>query len=198
MNRGILFIMSGPSGTGKGTICNELLKTEDIYLSISSTTREPRAGETPGVTYNYITTEEFEKLIADGDMLEHAKYSSCYYGTPKKKIEETLSSGRDVLLEIEPQGAIQVKEKYADAVMMFIVPPSMAELKKRLCERGRENGEQIAERMHNAEWEFSVSPRYDKIFINDNLEKCVAQVKSYMKQKSAERGFVNKLLKEDY
>lgn len=198
MSRGTLYIMSGPSGTGKGTICNELLKIKDMYLSISATTREPRTGETEGVTYNYITGDEFEKLIENGEMLEYAKYGSSYYGTPKKKIEETLASGRDVMLEIEPQGALKVKKIYPEAVMMFIVPPSMAELKRRLLERARENEAQIKERMEHAAWEFSQAVCYDKVFVNDNLGNCVAEICDYMQQKSAQRGFVNKLLNENY
>ena len=197
MIRGTLYIMSGPSGTGKGTIC-DMLKGEDMYLSISSTTREKRAGETDGVTYNYTTVEHFEEMIKNGEMLEYAKYGSNYYGTPRKHIEERLSQGIDVMLEIEPQGAMQVKKIYPDAVMIFILPPSIAELKRRLNERGRENDEQIKERLKQARWEFSQAPFYNKIFINDNLDECVKAVREFMRETAKMRGFLDKLLNEEF
>ena len=195
--RGTLYIMSGPSGTGKGTIC-DILKGEDMYLSISSTTRERRSGETDGVTYNYTTVEHFEDMIKNGEMLEYAKYGSNYYGTPRKHIEERLSKGIDVMLEIEPQGAMQVKKIYPDAVMIFILPPSMAELKRRLCDRGRENDEQIKERLKNARWEFTQAPMYNRIFINDNLDECVKAVREFFNETAHSRGFLDKLLNEEY
>ena len=198
MMRGTLYIMSGPSGTGKGTICAELVKIEKMYLSISSTTREKRAGETDGVTYNYTTVESFEEMIKNGEMLEYAKYGDNYYGTPKKYIEEQLSNGVDVMLEIEPQGALQVKKIYPDAVMIFILPPSMAELKRRLTDRGRENEEQINERLQNAKWEFSQAPFYNRIFINDNLDECVESVRQFMHKTDGRLEFLNKLLNEEY
>ena len=196
--RGTLYIMSGPSGTGKGPICAELVKTEKMYLSISSTTRERRAGETDGVTYNYTTVEQFEEMIKDGEMLEYAKYGDNYYGTPKKYIEEQLSKGVDVMLEIEPQGAMQVKKIYPDAVLIFILPPSMAELKRRLTERGRESEEQIQERLKNAQWEFSQAPLYNKIFINDNLDECVEAVRRFLHKTDGRLELLNKLLNEEY
>ena len=195
--RGTLYIMSGPSGTGKGTIC-DMLKGEDMYLSISSTTRERRAGETDGVTYNYTTVEHFEEMIKNGEMLEYAKYGSNYYGTPRKYIEERLSKGIDVMLEIEPQGAMQVKKIYPDAVMIFILPPSMAELKRRLTDRGRENDEQIKERLRHARWEFSQAPFYNKIFINDNLDECVKDVREFFRETDEKRVFLDKLLNEEF
>lgn len=198
MSRGILFIMSGPSGTGKGTICSKLIDGNDIFLSISTTTREIRKGETEAVTYNYTTIANFERMIKNNEMLEYAKYGNNYYGTPKKTVEEMLESGKNVLLEIEPQGAMQVKKIFTDAILMFIVPPSMAELKKRLSERGRETQEQIEERLQAARWEFGEALKYNKIFINDDLEACVQNVLDYLEEKTKERGFLNKLLKEEY
>lgn len=200
MNKGVLFVMSGPSGTGKGTICNVLLdnKENDVFLSISSTTREIRKGETDGVTYNYTTVENFEKMIANGEMLEYAKYNGNYYGTPKKVVEDMLSTGKSVLLEIEPQGALKVKELFPEAVLIFIIPPSIAELKKRLEERGRETEEQIIERLEAAKWEFNQSPRYNCIFVNDNLEECVKEIENTMRDKIAKRNLVDKLLNEKY
>ena len=195
--RGTLYIMSGPSGTGKGTIC-DILKGEKLYLSISSTTRERRADEIDGETYNYTTVEHFEEMIKHGEMLEFAKYSGNYYGTPRKHIEERLSKGIDVMLEIEPQGAMQVKKIYPDAVMIFILPPSMAELKRRLEDRGRENEEQIKERLKNARWEFTQAPLYNKIFVNDNLDECVEEVREFFRETAHSRGFLDKLLNEEY
>lgn len=198
MSRGILFVMSGPSGTGKGTICEELLKREDIFLSVSSTTREKRKGEVDGVTYNYTTVEDFEDMIKNGEMLEYARYNGNYYGTPKKTVEKMLCDGKNVLLEIEPQGALKVKSIFADANLIFIVPPSMQELKKRLVERGREDEEQIKQRMEAAKWEFEQSPQYNYILVNDSLEKCVDEVCDILHSKVKMRDFVNDLLEQKF
>ncbi|MCC8160992.1 MAG: guanylate kinase [Oscillospiraceae bacterium] len=200
MSRGILFVMSGPSGTGKGTICEKLLenKENDIFLSVSSTTREIRKNEIDGVTYNYTTEDNFKKMIENGEMLEYAVYSGNYYGTPKKTVEDMLEKGKNVLLEIEPQGALKVKEKMPDAELMFIVPPSMKELKKRLEERGRESAEQIAERLEAAKWEFTQSPKYNSVFVNDDLDACVREVEQAMRDKAQSRALVEKLLTEEY
>lgn len=198
MSRGILFVMSGPSGTGKGTICDELLKREDIFLSISSTTREKRKGEVDGVTYNYTTVADFEDMIKNGEMLEYAKYNGNYYGTPKKTVEKMLCDGKNVLLEIEPQGALKVKSIFKDANLIFIVPPSMDELKKRLTERGREDEEQIKQRMEAAKWEFEQSPQYNYILVNDDLEKCVDEVCEILHAKTKMRNFVEDLLSQEF
>ena len=200
MSRGILFVMSGPSGTGKGTICTELLanKENDVFLSVSSTTREIRKGEVDGETYNYTTVEDFKKMIDNGEMLEYAMYNGNYYGTPKKAVEEVLSSGRNVLLEIEPQGALKVKEMFPEAVLMFIIPPSMAVLRQRLEDRGRESEEQIVERLEAAKWEFTQSSKYNCIFVNDTLEECVREVEETMRDKVIKRDLVDKLLEEKY
>ena len=198
MEQGILFIMSGPSGTGKGTICNELLRREKMFLSISETTREIRLGEVDGVTYNYVSVEEFEEKISKGGFLEYAKYGKNYYGTPKDAVEKRLKNGENVLLEIEPQGALKVKEQMPEAVMIFIVPPSMKELKKRLEERGREDEEQIKERMQASKWEFAQAPRYNYICVNDDLEECVEEVRRIIHTTMRERGHIENLLKENY
>ncbi len=200
MSKGILFVMSGPSGTGKGTICEKLLSNEenDVFLSVSSTTREIRKGEVDGVTYNYTTVDKFKEMIANGEMLEYAMYSGNYYGTPKKTVEDMLSAGKNVLLEIEPQGALKIKEIFPEAVLMFIVPPSMAVLKGRLEDRGRETPEQIIERMEVAKWEFNQSPKYNYIFVNDDLDECVREVEETMRDKVVKSDLVNKLLKEEY
>ena len=198
MSRGILFVMSGPSGTGKGTICEELLKRENIFLSVSSTTREIRKGETDGVTYNYTTVCDFEEMIKNGEMLEYALYNGNYYGTPRKTVEKMLDEGTNVLLEIEPQGALKVKSLFADANLIFIVPPSMAELKRRLIEIGREDEEQIIQRMAAAKWEFEQSAQYNYILVNDDLEKCVCEVCDILHDKIEKRDMVEKLLVENY
>lgn len=177
MNNGLLIVMSGPSGTGKGTVCAELLKKEnDLFLSISTTSRNIRAGETDGVTYNYTTAENFEKMIENGSMLEWAVYNGNYYGTPKATTESMLAEGKNVLLEIDVQGALQIKKNFPEAVLIFILPPSMEELERRLVERGRENREQIDERLKTAEFEIDNAVNYDYAVVNGKLPECVAAV----------------------
>lgn len=196
MKRGILFVMSGPSGTGKGTICKMLTDTENIFLSVSSTTREIRKDEVDGVTYNYITKEQFEGLIANGEMLEYATYNGNYYGTPRGTVESMLAAGRNVLLEIEPQGALKVKNVFPEAVLVFVAPPSAEELKRRLLERGRENAEQIEERLNAAKWELEQSAKYNYVVVNDDLIKCVNEVAQILHGKEEERGLIDKLITE--
>lgn len=196
MSKGILYIMSGPSGTGKGTICNEIIKRRDINLSVSVTSRDKRVGEIAGVTYNYISVDEFRKLIEDEKMLEWAMYGENYYGTPKENIEKMLDEGKDVLLEIEVQGALQVKAKMPEAVMMFIVPPSMEVLKKRLIDRGRETEDEINTRIKTAQAEFAKSFQYNDIIVNDDLEECVNKVMSLMDGYRESRNIVENLLNE--
>ena len=176
MSRGMLFVMSGPSGTGKGTICGELLKREDIFLSVSSTTREIRKGETDGVTYNYTTVENFKHMIDNGEMLEYAVYNGNYYGTPRAYVEQQLEAGKDVVLEIEIQGALKIKEKFPTALLLFVMPPSAEELRKRLTGRGTETQEIIDQRMHRAIEEAQGIEQYDYIVINDQLEECVKEL----------------------
>lgn len=181
MNKQLLVVISGPSGTGKGTVCERLLEDETIFLSVSATSREQRIGETAGVTYHYYSAEKFEELISGGQMLEWAKYSGNYYGTPKDKVFEMMDAGRDVLLEIDVQGALQVKKAFPDAVLIFILPPSAEELRRRLTERGRETAEQIEERIGAARKEICVAKEYDYVIVNDSLDECVMSVLEVMR-----------------
>ncbi|SFP92260.1 guanylate kinase [Butyrivibrio proteoclasticus] len=175
--KGIIIVVSGFSGAGKGTIMKELTKRYDQYaLSISATTRNPREGEENGREYFFITTEEFEKLIAENGLIEHAKYVNNYYGTPRKYVEEKLSQGIDVILEIEIQGALQIKEQYSDAVLLFVMPPSAQVLEKRLRGRGTETDEVIAKRLARAKEEAVGIEKYDYIVVNDDLDECVEKV----------------------
>lgn len=195
--RGILFVLSGPSGTGKGTVCKEVLDREDaLTLSVSATTREKRKGEVDGETYHYVTKDDFEAMIDKGEMLEYATYNGNYYGTPKASVDELLSDGRDVMLEIEPQGALQVKKLFPEAVLMFLVPPSMAELKNRLITRGRESETEIAERIANAKWELEQADKYTVLIENDDLGNCVNDVLDYIDSKRKERKKIIGLINE--
>ena len=181
MNRGTLFIISAPSGTGKGTIVSELLKSDpNIYFSVSATTRAPREGEKDGVNYFFITREEFLGLIETGGMLEHTEFCGNLYGTPKKAVYDKLDSGRDVLLEIETVGAMNVKAACPEAVSIFILPPSLYELRRRLEKRGTDPEEVIARRISEARAEIEKSRLYDFVVMNDDLETAINDVKSVM------------------
>lgn len=177
-NKGILIVVSGFSGAGKGTIMRALLdKYEETYaLSVSATTRDPRPGEVEGREYFFRTAEEFEKMIAKEDLIEYAKYVDNYYGTPRTYVEEQLERGRDVILEIEIQGALKVKEKFPETLLLFVTPPSAAELKRRLEGRGTETPEVIASRMKRAREEAEYMDRYDYLIINDDLNECVEEM----------------------
>ena len=175
--KGIIIVVSGFSGVGKGTIMKELIKRYDSYaLSISATTRNPRPGEENGREYFFVSNEEFEKLINENGLIEHAGYVNHYYGTPRKYVEDKLAEGIDVILEIEIQGALQIKKQYNDAVLLFVMPPSAETLKTRLCGRGTETEEVIKGRLERAKEESLGIENYDYIVINDDLDKCVEQV----------------------
>lgn len=179
VRKGVLIVISGFSGAGKGTIVKRIVKElENLSLSISMTTRAPREGETDGKDYFFVTKEEFEKAISEDALIEHANYVGNYYGTPKKYVENELSLGHDVILEIEIQGALQIKEKYKDAVLVFVTPPSATVLKNRLVSRGTETDEVINNRMKRAYEESDFIEKYDYLLINDDLEKCVENMKN--------------------
>lgn len=172
--QGILAVVSGFSGAGKGTLMKALLEKHDNYaLSISATTRKPREGEVHGREYFFLTVEEFEDLIAKDQLIEHARYVSNYYGTPRSYVEEKMAEGKDVILEIEIQGALKVKEKFPETLLVFVVPPSAEELKKRLIGRGTETMEVIEQRMKRATEEAEEMDSYDYILVNDDLDKAV-------------------------
>ena len=174
MSKGVLAVVSGFSGAGKGTVMKRLLEKYDNYaLSISVTTRKPREGEEDGREYFFRSREEVEKLIADDQLLEYAEYVGNYYGTPRFYVEDMLSRGKNVILEIEIQGAMKIKEKIPEAVLVFVTPPSIRELKERLTGRGTETQEVIESRLQRAAEEAEGMKEYDYILINDEVENCV-------------------------
>jgi guanylate kinase len=178
LKTGLLIVLSGPSGTGKGTICSALTRdSSDIHLSVSCTTREPRPGEKEGVNYYYKTEEEFVTLIKDGLLLEHAKVFEHYYGTPLTYVEEKMQKGFDVLLEIDVQGAMKVKERYPEGIYVFLAPPSLAELERRIRNRGTESEDEIRGRLGKAAAELKLMPKYDYVIINDVIKTVVKKIK---------------------
>ena len=175
--RGILIVVSGFSGSGKGTIMNEIIRRYNNYaLSVSATTRNPRPGETEGKEYFFKSVEEFEKMIAKDELIEYARYVDNYYGTPRAYVEEQLEAGKDVILEIEIQGALKVKEKFPDTLLLFVTPPTAEELRRRLVGRGTETMDVIDFRMKRAREEALGMDRYDYLIINDVLEDCVEEM----------------------
>ena len=178
--KGLLIVISGPSGCGKGTICKELrARHPEIKVSVSTTTREIRAGEVEGRDYRYISKEEFERQVQEGEFLEYARiYSGNYYGTPKRYVKETLLAGDDLILEIDIQGALQVKEKFEEGVFIFLVPPSMEELHRRLVQRGRETPELIMERFKSAYEEMNFINRYNYVVTNDKVDEAIKKIEA--------------------
>lgn len=177
---GSLIVLSGPSGAGKGTICNKLLEEDDsLNLSISMTTRSPRGVEVDGKDYYFVSRDEFEKRINDGDFLEYAKvHGDNYYGTPKDKVLEYLNNGEDIILEIDIQGALKVKDVMPEGIFIFIMPPSMRELRDRLVKRNTETKDKIIERFKNAYKEINEVTKYNYIVINDEVSSAVEKVKA--------------------
>ncbi len=175
--RGILIVVSGFSGAGKGTIMKEIMRRYDNYaLSISATTRKPRPGEEEGREYFFKTVEEFEKMIAKEELIEYARYVDNYYGTPRAYVEEQLEAGKDVILEIEIQGALKVKENFPQTLLLFVTPPTAGELRERLKGRGTETEDVIDFRMNRAKEEALGMDRYDYLLINDMVDECVEEM----------------------
>lgn len=189
---GLLIVISGFSGSGKGTIMKELIRRhpEEYALSISATTRQPREGEQDGREYFFKTKEEFLSMIEHNELLEHAQYVGNYYGTPKAYVEEQLRAGKDVILEIEIQGALKVKEKFPNTLLLFVTPPSAEELRKRLEGRGTETQEVIDGRMKRAIEEAEYMDQYDYLVVNDELDVCVEEM-HHLIQGEHERCFRN-------
>ncbi|MCL5781466.1 MAG: guanylate kinase [Firmicutes bacterium] len=180
--QGLLIVISGPSGAGKGTICQGLLQNnKDMCLSVSCTTRAPRPGEKHGVNYFFVGKPHFEQMIANNQLLEYAKVYDNYYGTPRQYVEEKLAMGMDVILEIDIQGALQVKQKYPQGVLVFVVPPALSLLKERLTKRGTDSLETIANRLRCVCEELSNTGRYDYLVINDTVENALDQAKAIIK-----------------
>ncbi|MBO5292584.1 MAG: guanylate kinase [Lachnospiraceae bacterium] len=199
--RGILIVVSGFSGAGKGTLMKALMQKYDNYaLSISMTTRAPRPGETDGKEYFFVTREAFEQKIAEDGLVEYASYCDHYYGTPRAYVESQLEAGKDVILEIEIQGALKIKEKFPDSLLLFVMPPSAEELKDRLVGRGTESMEVIEQRMNRAVEEVQGIEQYDYIVVNDVLSECVEELHGIIRaaHNTADRNqlFIEEIRKE--
>jgi len=199
MNKGRLIILSGPSGSGKGTVLAQVFaRMQQLRLSVSATTRDPRPGEVHGQHYFFISHDDFRARIAAGDMLEYAEYCGNFYGTPLSAVEQMLDEGSDVILEIEVQGAFQVKAKRPDALMIFIAPPSMEELRRRLVGRGTETQEKVESRLQMAAGEMLHAPEYDYIVINDEVEKAADRLCAVLQAARCEAHRVESYIKEEF
>ena len=195
--KGLLLVVSGPSGAGKGTICKALLnKNDQIKLSVSATTRKPRNGEVHGVNYFFIEKEEFAKMIENGEFLEYAQIYDNFYGTPKAAIIECLEKGQDVILEIEMQGARQIKEVYPEGVFIFVLPPSLEELKSRIVGRGTETQEEIEKRFSCAFEEINQIVNYDYFIVNEDIEKSVSDVEAIICAEKNKNNIIDKFKEE--
>lgn len=179
MSRGLLIVLSGPSGVGKGTVCTELRKRmPNLVYSVSATTRQPRLGEENGVNYFFKSKEQFLKMIDNDQFLEHACYVDNYYGTPREFVEQTIAEGKDIILEIEVQGALKVKEKFPDGIFVFLLPPSIDVLKDRIVGRGTENQATIDHRMSVAIDEIGLLDYYDYAVVNDEIDLACKRIES--------------------
>jgi len=197
--RGLLIVVSGPSGAGKGTICKELLRNhQEVGISVSVTTRAPRAGEIHGVNYFFKTREEFQRMIEQDELLEYAEVYGNYYGTPKQFVVDQIRNGQDILLEIDIQGAMQIRSKYREGIFVFIIPPSMAELKSRIIKRGSETADTLETRFSSAFEEIEFISKYDYFIINDRVETAVSQLHSIIQAEKCRvmDGSIEELIQE--
>lgn len=194
--KGILFILSGPSGVGKGTIRKALFEAEThLKYSVSATTRQKREGEVHGRDYFFTSMEDFETMIENDQMLEHASYVGNYYGTPRSFVEEQLEKGHDVFLEIEVQGAMQVKNNFPEGVFIFLFPPSIDELKRRIIDRGTETDELVRHRLNEARKEIEMMREYDYVVVNDNVAHAVEKVQAIIQSEHCKRSRVESIYK---
>lgn len=197
MESGKLIVISGPSGVGKGTVVQELMRRhEKLRFSVSATTREIRPGETDGVNYFFVTRERFEEMIAKDELLEHAVYVGNYYGTPEAKLNDQLAAGYDVLVEVEVQGALQIKKRRPDAVLIFITAPSFQELARRLRGRGDTSEDKILARLETARWECTLAKDYDYIVVNDTVDTVTEQILTIFAAESHRASRCNEVMKE--
>ncbi|MFC5532340.1 guanylate kinase [Cohnella yongneupensis] len=198
MNRGLLFVLSGPSGVGKGTVCASLrTKMPELIYSVSATTRTPREGEKDGVNYFFKSREQFQDMIQGDALLEYAEYVGNYYGTPRDFVEKTLSEGKDIILEIEVQGALKVKEKFPDGVFIFLMPPSLNELASRLGGRGTETQATIDHRLSVARDEINLLYHYDYAVVNDQIDLACKRIDAIMTAEHCKRQrFLHELCNE--
>ncbi len=179
MSEGLLIVLSGPSGVGKGTVCSALRHiAPELVYSVSATTRAPRAGEQDGVNYFYKSREQFQSMIEQDELLEWAEYVGNYYGTPRSFVADTIRGGRDIILEIEVQGALQVKERFPEGIFIFLLPPSLEELKQRIVMRGTETEDTISSRLAVASEELSLLEHYDYAVVNDEIELACARIQA--------------------
>ncbi|SET36811.1 guanylate kinase [Paenibacillus sp. NFR01] len=179
MSKGLLIVLSGPSGVGKGTVCSALRpRIPQLVYSVSATTRSPREGEADGVNYFFKSREQFAEMIEADQLLEYAEYVGNYYGTPRDFVDKTLAEGKDIILEIEVQGALKVKEKFPEGIFVFLLPPSMDELKDRIVGRGTEHPDVISHRMSVAEDEISLIRHYDYAVVNDEIDLACKRIES--------------------
>ena len=197
--KGLLLVVSGPSGVGKGTICKEYLnKYDDCALSVSATTRSPRDGEVDGVSYFFLSQDEFRKKIDEGGFLEHAVFCDNYYGTPKDAVMKQLEEGKNVILEIEVQGALQVRSHYPEAVFVFVIPPSVETLEERLRGRGTETDEVIKQRLERAKAEFKYIDKYNYVLVNDTVSEAVCRLHSIIEAEKCVMARNYNFVKEEF